>query len=96
VYGSREGQKIAYVPLDAQLQLPASKFSYLLQQWDQGLAVEQPYAQVNETIERILGLKQSVHSLERLNAQLSDSVAIAAKRSWPARQRANQMARKWR
>ena len=74
VYGSREGQKIAYVPLDAQLQLPASKFSYLLQEWDQGLAVEQPYLQVNDTIERILGLKQSVHSLERINAQLSDSV----------------------
>ena len=43
VYGSREGQKIAYVPLDEQLQLPQSKFSYLLQDWDQPLAVELPY-----------------------------------------------------
>ena len=74
VYGSREGQKIDYVPLDAQLQLPASKFSYLLQEWDQGLVVEQPYTQVNDTIERILGVTQSVHSLERINAQLSQSV----------------------
>ena len=34
VYGSREGQKIEYVPLDAHLQLPRNKFSYLLQDWD--------------------------------------------------------------
>src|SRR4051794_28214603 len=30
-YGSREGQKVAFVPLDNRLQLPAGKFSYLLQ-----------------------------------------------------------------
>ena len=74
VYGTREGQKIEYVPLDRQLQLPAGKFSYLLQEWDQGLVVEQPYEQVSETVERILGLTQSVHSLERINRQLSSSV----------------------
>jgi hypothetical protein len=45
VYGTREGQKIAQVPLDARLQLPASMFSYLLQDWDQSLAVEMPFAQ---------------------------------------------------
>jgi hypothetical protein len=45
VYGTREGQKIAQVPLDARLQLPKSVFSYLLQDWDQSLAVEMPFAQ---------------------------------------------------
>jgi hypothetical protein len=34
VYGSREGQKIDFVPLDNRLQLPASDFSYVLQDWD--------------------------------------------------------------
>jgi len=29
VYGSREGQKIEFVPLDQRLQLPESEFSYL-------------------------------------------------------------------
>lgn len=88
VYGTREGQKIEYVPLDRQLQLPASKFSYLLQEWDQALAVEQPYGQVNETVERILGFKQSVHSLERINEQLSGSVEgfWATRESAPAAQ----------
>ena len=75
VYGTREGQKIEYIPLDAQWQLPGSKFSYLLQQWDQGLVVEQPYTQVSEWLGRILGFEQSVHSLERINRQLSGSVA---------------------
>src|SRR5438067_1172616 len=30
-YGSREGQQIAFVPLDNRLQLPESAFSYVLQ-----------------------------------------------------------------
>lgn len=74
VYGTREGQKIEYVPLDARLKLPESKFSYLLQDWDQFLAVETPYAKVNETIARILGLSQSVNSLERTNRKMSAPV----------------------
>jgi hypothetical protein len=86
VYGTREGQKIEYVPLDQQLQLPAGKFSYLLQEWDQALAVEQPYGQVSATLERILGFKQSVHSLERMNQQLASSVEAfwAAREAAPA------------
>ncbi len=73
VYGSREGQKIQYTPLDSHLQLPRSKFSYLLQDWDQSLAVETPYLRVNETIERIFGFRVPVHSLERGNRDLSRS-----------------------
>jgi hypothetical protein len=75
VYGTRVGQKIEHVPLDSRLQLPESQFSYLLQDWDQSLAVESPYAQVNKTLSRILGFSQSVDSLERMNRQMSQSVA---------------------
>jgi hypothetical protein len=74
VYGSREGQAIAFVPLDNRLQLPASAFSYVLQDWDQSLAVEQAFAKVNETIERMLHLRQSVDSLEGTNRQLAADV----------------------
>ena len=74
VYGSREGQKLEYIPLDVRLQLPKSKFSYLLQDWDQSLAVEIPYAEVNEILQRILGLSVSVHSLEHTNRSLAQSV----------------------
>src|SRR6516225_2141987 len=74
VYGSREGQALAFVPLDNRLQLPASVFSYVLQDWDQALAVEQAFRQVNQTIARMLKLKQSVDSLEGMNQQMAQDV----------------------
>lgn len=75
VYGSREGQALEFVPLDDRLQLPQSVFSYVLQDWDQALAMEQPFGQVSQTIERILKLKQSVDSLEGVNRQQAEDVA---------------------
>ena len=74
VYGSREGQKIDFVPLDNRLQLPESVFSYLLQDWDQSLCVEEAFSQARGTLARILGLKQSVDSLERMNVQMAEPV----------------------
>lgn len=74
VYGSREGQKIDFVPLDTRLQLPESEFSYLLQDWDQALAVENPYNKVNDVLEKVLGVSQSVDSLERMNRQMAEAV----------------------
>src|SRR5208283_388163 len=74
-YGTRESQAIAFVPLDNRLQLPESDFSYLLQDWDQELAVEQPFAKVNQTIERMLRLKQHTDSLEGMNQQMAQDTA---------------------
>jgi hypothetical protein len=74
VYGSREGQKIEYVPFDTQLQLPESDFSYLLQDGCQGLAVEHAYRRVPETLGRILEVKPPVESLERMNHKMAQSV----------------------
>ena len=73
-YGSREGQKIEFVPLDNRLQLPESAFSYVLQDWDQGLCVEQAFGQAQSTVARILNLKQSVASLEHMNVQMAEQV----------------------
>jgi hypothetical protein len=72
-YGSREGQKIDFVPLDNRLQLPQGAFSYLLQDWDQALCCEQAFGQVQTTLGRILGLKQSVDSLEQMNQQMAQA-----------------------
>jgi len=74
VYGTRQGQKIDCVPLDTRLQLPESEFSYLLQEWDQELAVENPYNKVNDVLEKILGFSQSVDSLERMNRGMAEAV----------------------
>jgi hypothetical protein len=73
-YGTRAGQRIAFVPLDARLQLPASDYSYLLQQWDQALGCESAFARVGVTLFDVLGLKQSTDSLERMSRQMADAV----------------------
>jgi hypothetical protein len=73
-YGSREGQALEFVPLDNRLQLPEGAFSYLLQDWDQALAVEQAFSQVNATMARMLKLNQSVDSLEGMNHQMAQDV----------------------
>jgi hypothetical protein len=75
VYGTREGQKIEYVPLDHRLGLAEGKFSYLLNDWNQSLVVDAPFARVDSTLANILGLKQSVHSLERINRKLAEDVS---------------------
>ena len=82
-YGTRESQAIAFVPLDNRLQLPESDFSYLLQDWDQELTVEQAFNKVNATIERMLRLKQHTHSLENMNRQMAEDTA-AFRESLPA------------
>jgi PAS domain-containing protein len=74
VYGSREGQKIEFVPLDQRLGLPDNDFSYLLQDWTQALGVEQAFGRVSQTLEMILGFGQSVDSLERINRHMARSV----------------------
>jgi hypothetical protein len=71
VYGSREKQQIAFVPLDNRLQLPESVFSYVLQDWDQSLCVEEAFGQASATMWRMLELKQSVDSLEHMNREMA-------------------------
>jgi hypothetical protein len=85
VYGSREGQKIAFVPLDNRLQLPAGVYSYLLQDWSQSLCVEASFSQVHKTLQRMLGLSLSVDGLERMNGQMAERVeAYREEREAPA------------
>jgi hypothetical protein len=74
VYGTRETQKHEVIPLDALLALPDSEFSYVLQDWDQGLCVQNSYGESQATIQRILRLGQSVLSLEQMNSQMAAAV----------------------
>ncbi|MGH8337375.1 MAG: ISKra4 family transposase [Gammaproteobacteria bacterium] len=74
VYGTRETQKHEGVPLDARLNLPDSEFSYVLQDWDQHLCVKGPYGEARETVQEILGLGQSVRSLETMNLSMAQQV----------------------
>jgi hypothetical protein len=84
VYGSRAKQKIEFVPLDNRLQLPENEFSYVLQDWDQELCVEEAFSKAAGTIWRILGLNQSVDSLERMNVHMAKHVEdYRADRAFP-------------
>jgi hypothetical protein len=74
VYGSRDGQALDFVPLDNRLQLPPGVFSYVLQDWDQSLAVEEAFSQVQQTIARMLKLNQSGDSLEEMNRHMAREV----------------------
>jgi hypothetical protein len=74
VYAQREGQAIQFAAIEARLALPESKFSFLLQDWDQNLAMDQPFGTVNKTVEKILNLRQNVDSLERMNREMAQPV----------------------
>jgi len=75
VYGTREGQRIEAAPLDARLGLPEGRCSYVLRDWNQALVIENPYAQVDAVLERILGFNPSVASLETMTRTLAGAVA---------------------
>ncbi len=74
VYGSRETQKHEVVPLDAMLNLPDGEFSYVLQQWDQLFCVQGSYQQSRQTVQQILGIGQSVRTLEHMNGSMAAAV----------------------
>src|SRR5262249_48870423 len=85
VYGTRAGQKIEFVPLAPRLQLPEGDYSYLLQEWDMPLGCESSFGRVAATLEEVLGLKQSVDSLERMSRQMAELVPpFRASRPRPA------------
>ncbi len=75
VYGTREGQRIDFVPFDTRLELPESELSYVLQDWAGTLCVEHAFARTAQTLDTILGLSLSVDSLERMSRTMAESVA---------------------
>ena len=73
VYGDGERTAIVFAPLDQRLQLPESEVSYLLQEWDQLLAIDQSFGAVRDIIESILQIRQSVDTLERGSQRMAES-----------------------
>ena len=67
VYGTREGQRIEYVPLDNRLGLPEGDFSYVLEDWGQRLGLKGSFAEAGQSLEMLLGLRVGVRALEQMN-----------------------------
>lgn len=74
VYGTRLTQKLEVIPLDGRLGLPESDFSYVLQGWDQSFCVQNSYDKSRNNIQRILGLGQTIGSLEQMNRCMAEDV----------------------
>ena len=71
VYGTREGQAIEWVPLDAALGLPAGENSYVLEDWLQRLCVKEAYGEAVSDLRAWLGTTVSVRTAEGINRQLA-------------------------
>ncbi len=71
VYAQREGQKALWVPLDAQLGMPAGEFSYVLEDWQQKLVVKDPFGEAIESLHDWLGIKVSVRTAEDMNRRMA-------------------------
>lgn len=59
-------------PLDSKLNLPKRKYSYLLQQWMSGQAVETTYESAAKWIHRVLGIDLAHRPVERVVSDMTD------------------------
>lgn len=72
VYGTREGQKIEHVPMDAQLGLPTGEISYVLNDWLQRMCLKDAFGEAVESLRALLNLKMSVNTAEEQNRAMAD------------------------
>jgi hypothetical protein len=82
VYAQRPGQRLELIPTDQRLALPEAELSYLLQEFDQLLGVQTPFGAVRDTLEMLLGFKQSADTLERNSRQMAQA-ALAFRQAQP-------------
>lgn len=76
VYAVRQGQKIEYAPLDQQLGLPASDFSYVLEDWQQRLCVQESYGEAVASLQRLLGVAPSERAAEQMTQRVATDAEI--------------------
>jgi hypothetical protein len=72
VYGTREGQEIECVPLDARLGLPAGELSYVLEDWLERMCVQNAFRESVNSLVELLGVraKVSVDTAEEHSRQM--------------------------
>ena len=74
VYGTREGQAIAWSPLDAALGLPAGENSYVLEDWLQRLCIQEAFGESVESLRAWLGTTVSIRTAEHMSREMSEYV----------------------
>jgi hypothetical protein len=71
-YSQGAKRKIELRPIDARMSLPEGEYSYLLQEFSQYFCIEEAFQKAQQGIEKVLGQKLPVDSLERINRQLGE------------------------
>jgi hypothetical protein len=71
VYGTREGQVIQWVPLDAALGLPAGEISYVLEDWQQRLCVKEAFRESVADLYAWLGIQVGVGTAQHMNRTMA-------------------------
>lgn len=72
VYAIREGQKVEQAALDERLGLPASDFSYVLEDWQQRLCVQDSYGEAVRSLRTLLGVAPSERAAEQMTQRLAE------------------------
>lgn len=70
VYSPGKNKAIALRPISARMDLPDSRYSYLLQELSQMICVESSFHQASENLQTIFGGNFSVDTLEHINLQM--------------------------
>jgi len=76
-YAKGAKQKIELRPIDARMGLPEGEYSYLLQEFSQYFCIEEAFGKAQQGIDKVLGQKLPVDSLERINRQLGEHDRVA-------------------
>lgn len=71
VYAPGPKKKIALRPIDARLSLPEGEYSYLLEEFSAYFTIEQAFGKAQQAIEKVLGQKIPVDSLERISRRMA-------------------------
>lgn len=71
-YAPGPKKKIALRPIDARLNLPLGKASYLFEEFSQYFCIEQAFGQAANALETVLGQSLSVDTLQRINRQVGE------------------------
>jgi hypothetical protein len=74
VYARREKQKIEWMPLDEELGLPSSEYSYLLHNWAQRMCLKESFDESRQSLADLLGINIPVRTLEAMNHQAAKFV----------------------
>jgi hypothetical protein len=75
-YAKGPKKKTELRPIDARMSLPEGEYSYLLQEFSQYFCIEEAFEKAQQGIDKVLGQKLPVDSLERINRKLGKQAEL--------------------